>query len=115
MMKKESARSRNAILDVELSTFNIPPSGEILVLGKRAPIGPQAAKRLLDTAAPDEFELIQPGDDLIDGVLVKKYLFLRADRESLIKAILEESKAIMTEQSMITIKCDIRIAIRREI
>ncbi len=100
---------------MELSTFNIPPSGEILVVGKRSPIGAQAAKGMLDTVVPGQFELIQPDDDLIDGILVKKYLFLRADRERLVKAIVEESKPIMTDQSMITIKCDIRIAVKREI
>jgi len=100
---------------MELSTFNIPPSGEILVVGKRSPIGAQAAKAMLDTVAPGQFELIQPKDDVIDGILTKKYLFLRADKDTLIKAILEESKPIMTDQSMITIKCDIRIAVKREI
>jgi len=111
----KSGRSRRASLDMELSTFNIPPSGEILVVGKRSPIGAQAAKGMLDTVAPGQFELIQPDDDLIDGILVKKYLFLRADRERLVKAIVEESKLIMTDESMITIECDIRIAVKREI
>ncbi len=115
MMEKKSGRSRKALLDMELSTFDIPPSGEILVLGKRCAIGPQAAKRMLDTVAPDQFELVQLGDDMIDAVLVKKHLFSRADKEPLIKAIVEESKAIMTNQCMITIKCDIRVAVKREI
>jgi len=107
--------SKKALLNLELSTFNMPPSGEILVLGKRSPIGPQAAKRMLDTVAPDQFELIQPEDDLISGILVKKYLFLRADRDTLVKAIVEESKPIMSDQCMIKIACDISVAVRREI
>ena len=100
---------------MELSTFAIPPSGEVLVLGKRCAIGPQAAKRMLDTVSPGQFELIGLDDDVIDGILVKKYLFLRADKETLVKAIIEESKPIMTDQSMITIKCDITVAVKREI
>ena len=114
-MVKASGRSKKAMLDMELSTFIIPPAGEVLVLGKCAAIGPQAAKRMLDTVAPDQFELIQPEDEVIDGILVKKYLFLRADRDSLIKAILEESRAIMSGQCMISIKCDIAVSIKREI
>ena len=114
-MAKTSGRSRRTLLNMELSTWSLPPSGEVLLLGKRCALGPQAAKRMLDTVAPDQFELIQPEDDVIDGILVKKYLFLRADKDTLIKAILEESKAIMNDESMITIKCDISVAIRREI
>jgi len=114
-MEKVTGRSRKAIVNMELSTFVIPPSGEVLVLGKRCAIGPQAAKKMLDTVAPDQFELVQPEDDLIDGILVRKHLFLRAGKDSLIKALLEESKAIMSDQCMITIKCDIAVGVRREI
>jgi hypothetical protein len=115
MTPNTSKRSRKALLDMELSTFEVPPSGEALVLAKRCPIGPEAAKRMLDTVAPGQFELIQPGDDVIDGILVKKYLLLRTDKESLIKTILEEAKAIMGDQCMIRVRCDIRVAVRREI
>ena len=114
-MEKITGRSRKAILNMELSTFNIPPSGDVLVLAKHCPIGPQPARRMLDTVSPDQFELIELKDDLIDGILVKKYLFLRADKDSLVKAILEDSKAIMSDQCMMSIKCDIAVAVRREI
>ena len=108
-------RSKRVVLSMDLSTFEIPPAGEALVLGKRAPIGPEAAKRMLDSAAPEEFELIRPEDDVIDGILVKKYLFLRADKESLTNAIIEEARAIMTEQNMIRLKCDVIVGVRREL
>ena len=108
-------RRKKTIADMELSTFEIPPAGEILVLAKRCPIGPQAAKKMVDTVAPNQFELIPLEDDLISGILVKKYLFLRADRESLLKAIVEESKAIMSPLCMIRIKCDIAVTVKREI
>jgi len=108
-------KKKKSIVDMQLSTFEIPPAGEILVVAKRCPIGPEAAKRMLDTVAPDQFELIRPVDDLIDGILIKKYLFLRADKELLVKTILEEAKPIMSLQCMMTIKCDIAIMVRREI
>ena len=59
-MKKRNKRVKSAIISMELSTFEIPPSGDILVLGKTCPIGPQASKRMLDTVAPNQFELVQP-------------------------------------------------------
>jgi len=109
------ARIRRALVDMELSTFQIPPSGEVLVVGKRAAIGPKAAERMTDSVTPGQFELVEPEDDLIDGILIKKELLLRADKETLIKTIVEESKPIMTDYSMVTIKCDIRVIVRREL
>ena len=98
---------------MELSTFEIPPAGDILVLGKRSPIGSQAAKKMLDTVVPNQFELIQPEDDLIEGILVKKCLFSRTDKKALIKAILEESSTVMDPQCMLRIQCEITVKVER--
>ena len=114
-MGRTNGRSRKTLLNIELSTFDIPPSGDILVLGKRAAIGPQAGKKMLDTVAPDQFELIQPKDDLIGGILIRKDLFLMADKDSLIKALVEEGKAVMSDDSMIRVRCDIAVTVTREI
>lgn len=113
MVQKTEGRTQKVVLEMGLSTFEIPPAGEALVLGKRSAIGPKAAKRMLDNAAPEEFELIQPEDDVIGGILVKKYLFLRANKESLINAIVEETKAIMNERDMICLKCEVTVGVRR--
>ena len=115
MTGKKRERSRRVVLSIEMSTFEIPPSGDVLVLGKRCAIGPQAAKRMLDTVSPGQFELAKLQDDLIDGILVRKLLFLRTDKDSLINAIIEESKAIMSDQDMIRMKCDVTVGIRREL
>ena len=109
----ESKGKRKSIVDMELSTFDIPPSGDVLVLGKRAPVGPQAAKRMLDSVSPGQFELVQLDDDIIEVILCKKYLFSRAEREQFIKAIIEEAKAIMTPQCMMRIKCEVSIIVKR--
>ena len=114
-MKKKSGGSRKALIDLELSTFEIPPSGDILALGKRCPIGQQAAKKMLDTVAPGQFELIDLEDDLIEALLVKEYLFLRANKEKLVNAVVEEAKAIMGQECMIRIRCEISVTVKREI
>ena len=114
-MKEKSRGSKKALVDLELSTFEIPPYGDILVLGKRCPIGQQAAKKMLDSVAPGQFELISLEDDLIEALFVKEYLFLRANKERLIRAVVEEAKAIMGPECMIRIKCEISVTVKREI
>jgi len=114
-MENEKGKLKKSRIEMELTTFAIPPSGDILILGKNCPIGPQAAKRMLDAVAPDQFELIQLEDETIEGILVKKYLFLRAEREPLIKAVVEEARAIMGTDCMIKIKCEVTVTVNREL
>lgn len=114
-MEKKNMVSKKARIEMELSTFKIPPSGDILALGKNCPIGPQAAKRMLDAVAPNQFELIQLKDEIIEGILVKKHLFLRTEKERLIKTIVEEARAIMGTDCMIKIKCEVMVTVNREL
>jgi len=111
----ESKKSKKALINMELETFKIPPSGEVLVLGKNCPIGPQAAKRMLDSVAPNQFELVQVEDDIIEAIFCKKYLFLRAERERLVKTIIEEAKAIMGSDCMVKIKLEVTVTVKREL
>lgn len=115
MVHKTGERTKKVVLNMDLSTFEIPPAGEALVLGKHSAIGPEAAKRMLDNAAPEEFELIPMDDGVIEGILVKKHLFIRAEKELVIKAIMEEAKAIMSERDMICLKCKVTVGVTREI
>lgn len=113
-MKEKNKRSKKARVAMQFSTFEIPPSGDVLVLGKRCSIGPQAAKRMIDSAAPDQFDLIQIEDDIIEAILVKKFLFLRTEKEPLVKAIVEESRAIMGTGCMVRVKCEVVVTVDRE-
>jgi len=114
-MKKNVIKRKKALLSLELSTFKIPPAGDILVLGKSCPIGPKAALKMLNTVAAGKFELIRPSNKVVDGVLIRKQLFLRADKKSLINAIVEDASPMMSGECMLSIKCDIAVKMTREI
>ena len=108
-------RSKAVKISMELSTFEIPPSGDVLVLGKRCPIGAHAAKKMLDTVAPKQFELITLEDDIIEAVLIRKYLFARAEKKALVRTIVEEGKMVMGDTCMLSVKCNIKVLINREL
>lgn len=114
-MKQKSTREKKCTVDMQFTTFEMPPSGDVLVLTKECPIGALAAQRMLDTVAPSQFELIQPEDDLIEGILIKKCHLLRVDREKLINIIIEEIKPIISPVCMISIQLDITVNITREL
>ena len=114
-MENNDKRTKKGSVNMEIKTFKIPPSGDVLVLAKRCPIGSQAAKTMLESVAPDQFELIGLEDDLLEAILVKKYLFMRVEKEKLIKIIVEEARQIMGPECMVTVKCDVILTVKRSI
>jgi|GEM_PF-1717555 len=113
--KIKNKGNKSTTVDMEMSTFEIPPAGDILALAKHCPIGKQAVKRMLNAVAPNQFEFVQVEDDIIETIAVKKYLFLRAEKEPLIKAIVREAKTIMGPKCMITIRCRMTVRVKSEI
>lgn len=113
IVKKQEAR--NTRVSMEISSFRLPPSGDILVLGHLSPMGPEAAKRMLDSVAPGQFEYIAVDDDIVSAMFIRMHLTKRVVRESLVRAVVEEAQPIMGADCMLAIKCDVTISVGRTV
>ena len=111
----EVIKPRRTHLDMKISIFDVPPCGDVLVLAKHAPVGPKAAQKMMDTICPGLFELVEIDDDIIEALIVKRQLFLMADKQSIVSAILEETKIFMSPQLMAKIEVDIKILVSKTI
>lgn len=109
----ESKKSR---VTLDVTSFQLPPYGDVLVLGRDSQIGPEAAKRMLDYAAPNQFEMQRiENDEVIEAMLFKRHLTLRMDKDKLVRLLLEEVKPVMSSTCMLTVRCDIVLTIMREV
>jgi hypothetical protein len=60
-------------IDLDFELFLLPPTEDAMVIGTRAPIGKGAAKKIMDAAAPDQFEYVEvENNDLIEAILQRK-------------------------------------------
>lgn len=108
-------REKKTTIDMELSVFEIPPAGDVLVLARHCPIGQEAARRMLEAVAPDQFEFIEMDDEIVETIVVRKHLLLRVEKKRLLKAILEEAKPIMGPNCMLTIRCSVKISVKKDL
>lgn len=107
------SEKKKAEINLKLSEFEIPPMRDILILGKRAPLGPEAAKRMADAVSPECFALITVNDKIIEAVLLRKTLLQLIPQEHLIPAVIEEARKIMREEMVIKIEVDINISVTK--
>jgi len=96
-------------VSLELSDFNVPPYGDILVLGKRSPIGMNAAEKMLTTVAFENFSRFDVDDDVIEGMFINKRIFRKVTEDVMVKYVLDRVKDIMDDEFMITIKCNLSV------
>lgn len=112
---KKGFGNRKAELQMRFSEFDIPPIQDFLLIGRRAPIGPEAVRRMVDALAPGQYEIILLKDTHVEAVAVKTTLFKLIPRDVLLDTILDEAIKISDERSLVKAKLDITISIIKEV
>lgn len=92
---------RKAEVNIVFSEFEFPPMQDALLVAKRSPIGPEAARRMVDILSPEQYEIIQVKHNIIEAVVVRKSLLKMLPKEKLIAFLLEEGGNIANTNSIL--------------
>ncbi|SHF39100.1 hypothetical protein SAMN02745218_02141 [Desulfofundulus australicus DSM 11792] len=104
---------RKAEISIRLSEFEIPPIQDVLVVGKKAPIGPEAVKRMVDALSPEQYVVIRLEHDVFEAAVLKKSLLKFIPQDKLLPIILKECSAIATEDSVIKAQLNIVVQVNK--
>jgi hypothetical protein len=106
---------RKADVTIRLSEFEMPPVQDILLIGRSAPIGPEAARRMMDAVAPDQYVVFPIEDGPIEAVVVRRRLLDLLSKERLIPMLLEEVKRFAPEGLVVKGQITLDIIINRQV
>jgi len=113
--RDKSPTNRKADIHIHFSEFDLPPMQDVMLIGRRAPIGPEAVRRMVDALAPGQYEVILVNHDFIEAVAVKTTWFNWISREKLINTIVEEANKITDEKSLVKAKLAITVSVFKEV
>jgi hypothetical protein len=111
----KSYYSRKAKLSLKISEFEVPPMQDLLILGKNAPIGPEAVRRMAQALSPDQFLIIKIDHPKIEAVLIRKSLVQMLDQDVLMGIILEEAERMISDNMVLRSELKIEVSVQREI
>ncbi|KYH31596.1 hypothetical protein [Neomoorella mulderi] len=119
MTLQETSRSpepqRKADITIKLSEFEIPPMQDILLVGKRAPIGPEAVRRMVDAVSPEQYEIVRLNHEVFEAVVVKKSLLRLLPKEKLLPVVIDEGNRIADDKMVVKAQINITIQINRTV
>lgn len=104
---------RKAQLNISFSEFEIPPMQELLLVGRKAPIGPEAVKRMIEAIAPAQYEVIRLSHPVLEAAVIKKSLLKLVPEEKLLSLIIEESEGFAAENTVLKARINATIKIGR--
>ena len=101
---------RKAEMIIRHSEFEIPPMQDVLLVGKKAPIGPEAVRRMVDALSPEQYEIIR-----LEAVVLKRSLLKLLPREKLLPILLEECERVAEEATVIKAQVNVVIQVSRAV
>ncbi|AKN31455.1 hypothetical protein Ccar_11525 [Clostridium carboxidivorans P7] len=114
-METRLEEKRRAEISMHFSEFEMPPMQDILIVGKRAPIGPEAAKRMVDILSPEQYEIVRIDHPQIEAIVIRKFLLSMIPKDKLISIILEEGGKVANESMIIRSQINISIHVSKSI
>lgn len=106
---------RKAQISIKLSEFEIPPIQDVLLIGRRAPIGPEAVQRMIDVLSPEQYEILKVDEGPFESVVVRRSLSRLVTREKLLDIILEEGSKVASETAVLKAQVNIVLNINVEV
>ncbi|MDK2800635.1 MAG: hypothetical protein PWP27_1649 [Clostridiales bacterium] len=114
-MVRKYEKSKNADISIRFSEFEIPPMQDVLVVGKNAPIGPEAARRMADILSPDQYDIIKINHDSVEAIIVRKTILNMIPSEKLLPIIIDEVNEFVSINSVYKANIQIVINVKRSI
>lgn len=114
-MESKIESSKKAEINMRFSEFEMPPMQDVLIVGKRAPIGPEAARRMVDILSPDQYEIIKVEHHYVEALVVRKSLLNMLQKDKLISMIMEEGGSIANESMIIKAQINITLHVSKSI
>lgn len=115
LMDGKTEGTKKAEINMRLSEFEMPPMQDALIVGKKAPIGPEAARRMVDILSPEQYEIIKVQHKYIEAIVVRKALLNMLSKDKLIPIIIEEGEGIANESMVIKAQVNITLNVSKSI
>jgi hypothetical protein len=107
--------SKKAEIQMHLTEFEMPPMQDVVIVGRNAPIGPEALKRMVDVLSPDQYKIIKVDHPVIEAIVVRNALMNMIPEEKLSEFILEEGGKIVDESMIIKAHVNITVHVSKSI
>jgi len=109
--------SENGRVSIKLaiSEFELPPIQDALIIGRAAPIGAEAAKRMMDAIAPEEFAVLPVDDELAEAIVIRQSLLRTVPPDLLIGTLLEHARGLIRHRPLLKVRVDVSFATEKSV
>lgn len=114
-MDMHSENSKRAEINLRFAEFEMPPMQDALIVGRKAPIGPEAVRRMVDILSPEQYIIEKIDHPEIEALVIRSSLLKMLSKEKLVAVILEEGGKLADEKGVIKAQINITLQVSKSI
>ena len=107
-MEKESGRA--FFVQLSFEEIQLPPSTDILILGKKCPQGKIAVSKSLELLAPTEFETIDIENEMVSVIFINKKLLKKLSKEIIVNVLDEKVLPHISASEILKVDFNVNIS-----
>ena len=96
-------------IKLSFGEIRLPPFEDALILGKKCPQGKIGVFRSFELLLPNEFEVIEINDDVIEAVFINKRILKKIDKERIIQILQENVFPYVSESEIIKVNVELLV------
>lgn len=100
-------------LQLIFTTFDLPPLQDVLIVGRGAPVGPEAVRRMADAIAPDQYVVEALDHPDIEAIAVRKELISVLPIDQLRSIVLEEAARLAPQGRAFKVAAHLEVSVFR--
>jgi hypothetical protein len=100
----------NFTVSIGFEKAHLPPFQDILVLGRKCPVGMSGITKSLDFLLPDGFEVFETDSDDVEALVVNKSILKRMPFEKIVKILEERVFPFMCDTEMIKVDFSVKVS-----
>ncbi|HPA72668.1 MAG TPA: hypothetical protein PKY31_10390 [Spirochaetota bacterium] len=103
--------SNNMSFRVALSfeKAKLPPFSDILILGRKSPIGMSGISKSMEFLLPNNFDIFEINDEIVEAIVVNKVILKRMPFEKIHRILMEKVIPFMSDTEMIRVDFSVEI------
>jgi hypothetical protein len=101
------ANSKRYSIKISFEEIRLPPFEDVLILGKKCPQGKIGVCKSFELLLPNEFEVFEINDDIVEAIFINKRILKKIDKERIIRILRDNVFPYISESEII--KVDIRL------
>lgn len=101
--------SKKYSIKLSFEEIRLPPFEDALILGKKCPQGKIGVSRSFELLIPNEFEMFEIKDDIVEAIFINKRILKKIDRNRIIEILRENVFPYVSESEIIKVNIELLV------